>query len=138
MQMIAGRRGSVALDALRQAFADMQQLLQIADALQKQQPADWRRTFVGTRREMQAVLQRVITSAEQCFDAGVGEDLRSPFREASNKWRTVLALHQANWPVVSIDPSNPDYQQSLQGLLIVRVEFEGLVRQLCERSPVPS
>jgi hypothetical protein len=44
--------------------------------------------------------------------------------------RSALALHQANWPAVSIDPSNPDYAQSTANVRAANRVFIDLARRV--------
>lgn len=100
-------------DNLRSAMDDTQQLWSEMDALRTERAPDWRKRFVATRRRQQMLHQRIADCAEECFRQGYGCDVEPAFRRAINLLRSSIALHQANWPVVSIDLDDPLYREAV-------------------------
>lgn len=77
---------------------------------------DWRLATVRLRRKLQDQIA-VIGAAMGGVDASLtaAEEFET-FRRALSAVRSQLAMHQAQWPVVSIEPENPDYKASAAAL----------------------
>lgn len=79
----------------------------LLEAMHNQQ-INWKNQYIEKRREAMVALGEWWIVLEQ------SDRESSKFaREALSKLRHVLALHQAEWPVVMIDLKNPAYQTSV-------------------------
>lgn len=68
-----------------------------------------RRAAIEQRRQIATFRAEISRLFEQ---STVSPELRGEFRARFSALCTALALHQASWPIVSIDLDNPDYQAS--------------------------
>lgn len=118
------------LEALGHALANMQQISAEMLALRKACPPDWRKTYVAMRRKAQVGIQNVGDVGEACFRAGVCTHFEAEFRNALNGMRSAVAFHQAKWPVVVVDPKNPEYSASLQVVMTEIRRFEDVVGRM--------
>ena len=86
---------------------------------------DWRKRTVQYRRLIQGDIARIAAAASGVFDqvAPVDEPHAKAFRGGFSAMRSRVAEHQASWPVVGIDPDDPEYDRSVQALRAVSDEF---------------
>lgn len=77
---------------------------------------DWRLATVRLRRKLQDQIG-VIAAAMGGLDASLMAAAEfETLRRALSAVRSQLAMHQAQWPVVSIEPENADYKASAAAL----------------------
>lgn len=95
--------------------------------------ADWRRTLVGLRQQLQDSVVGMRTALRACEIAGADAVACRDFASALSEMRSVLALHQAQWPAVAIDTADAAYQRSVQDLRHKGSEFRDNARDLIEK-----
>lgn len=107
---------SIARDTLRDTVAAWDLTRFEMARLATERGDDWRLATVRLRRKLQDQIA-LITTAMAGLDASLtsGEEFEA-FRRALSTVRTQLAMHQAQWPVVSIEPENADYKASAAAL----------------------
>ncbi len=107
---------SIARDALRDTVAAWDLTRFEMARLATERGDDWRLATVRLRRKLQDQIA-LIAAAMASLDARLtlAEEFET-FRRALSAVRTQLAMHQAQWPVVSIEPENPDYKASAAAL----------------------
>lgn len=118
------------IEALGHALANVQQISAEMLALRKACPPDWRKMYVAMRRKSQLGIQTIGDVGEACFRAGICTHFEAEFRNALNSMRSAVAFHQAKWPVVVVDPKNPEYSASLQEVLTKIRQFEDVVGRM--------
>jgi len=79
-----------------------------------------RKAAIEQRRQIATHRAEISALSEQSIDS---PELRSAFRSRFSALCSALALHQASWPVVSIDLENPDYQASRESTRAKYREF---------------
>lgn len=95
--------------------------------------ADWRRSLIGLRSQLQDHLVGMRTALRACEGAGADAAACSDFARALSDMRSVLALHQAQWPAVAIDTADAAYQRSTDELRRASTGFRATARDLIER-----
>ncbi len=107
---------SIARDTLRDTVAAWDLTRFEMARLATERGDDWRLATVRLRRKLQDQIA-LIAAAMAGLDARLtlAEEFET-FRRALSAVRTQLAMHQAQWPVVSIEPENPDYKASAAAL----------------------
>lgn len=95
--------------------------------------ADWRHTLVSLRKKLQDSLVGMRTALRACEVAGADATACRDFARALSEMRSVLALHQAQWPAVAIDTADAAYQRSVQDLRHAGGEFRDNARGLIEK-----
>lgn len=118
------------IEALTRAFGDVQQLSAEMFSLRAACPPGWRKTYVAMRRQAQINIQNVGDAGEACFRAGICTHLEAEFRGALNAMRAAVAFHQAQWPVVVVEPQNLEYCASLQEVMKAIRVFEDVVERM--------
>src|SRR5688572_10161361 len=81
--------------------------------MSKRTDPDWKQEFIEMRRQLQLQLTTVVHAADRCEKIKRNPDATAQLREGWTKMRSALALHQANWPAVKIDRSDPGYIESV-------------------------
>jgi hypothetical protein len=69
-----------------------------------------RKVAVTLRRRIAEQIATVSEAGELVFNA---LERRSEFRTRISRMKTAMALHQASYPIVSIDRRDPDYRASV-------------------------
>lgn len=116
-------------DAFRAAVAELGRIQSDIVAASCSDHDGWRRDLIALRRTLQAQM----TMLSQLIDGG-DVDTPAELREALNRMRSKVALHQANWPAVAIDRDHPDYRASVQNVRDANAEFIAVAG----RTPPPS
>lgn len=117
--------------------ADLRRLLRVIDELDAVQEAisvaarsdgsERKGEIVQLRRKLAEHIATVGTFA----DAALAKDdgaLLAEFRTRLSKMRTEVALHQANWPAVSLDEAPAEYEKSAAGVGRARRAFMSWAR----------
>lgn len=110
-------------DELRVAVGDLETTLRLSRRLDRGFN-DHRMEAIQQRREISAKLARLSSAAQAISD---GSD-RSTFLNQFSKMRSALALHQATWPIVAVDQSDPAYRTSIQTARAAYFKFFEWVR----------
>jgi len=87
---------------------------------------DHRRDAIQLRRLLAAQNSEIARLGEEAFD---NPSHQAQFRNQFAKMRSATALHQASWPVVSIDTKNPEYLASVKSTRDANKQFIAWVRQ---------
>lgn len=95
--------------------------------------ADWRRSLIALRGQLQDNLVAMRTALRACEEAGADAAACSDFSRGLSAMRSVLALHQAQWPAVAIDMADKAYQRSIEELRQASTGFRTTARGLIER-----
>ena len=123
------------VEPFRQAFSELVRIQAAIVDVTKAADADWRRQLIQLRRRAQTQMSDVAHALDQCrilsADTGIGRELR----EALSKMRSTLALHQANWSAVAIDPLNPDFVRSTAAVRAANRHFINLAHQFLGGEP---
>ena len=116
--------------ALASALTELERIQGAMAGLSSSAGVDWRRDLINLRRQLQAQITELGEVAKRC-DAlrervGPGQDFWDRFA----KMRATVALHQARWPAVAIDQSDPGYQQSIAGVRAANRAFVALAKDI--------
>lgn len=84
---------------------------------------DWRRALLRYRQDLAATIPQAAAAARQIPCAQRADELRRRIEH----FRTAAALHQAEWPVVTIDLEDTSYQTSARNVLRLGREFLALI-----------
>lgn len=98
---------------IRDAANRLRGLQRQASTTVDRQDQDWQRTLVGIRRQTAAGIAELSAAARVWSAPGEADEEYSTLGRAVNKVRRTLAMHQALWPAVSIDPSDPQFRASV-------------------------
>lgn len=88
-----------------------------------QQDPDWRRKIIDLRRELQDGLVRIRTALQAVEEADGSTPASQKLAAELSAIRSAIALHQAEWPAVAIDTSNPAYRTAVRELRGATDEF---------------
>lgn len=89
-----------------------------------------RKDLVQLRREMAEQFSQITALGDQVF---TDPESRHAFRDWLSKARAAIALHQATWPVVRIDPGSPEYLATVVPMMDAQSEFVAWVRKALAR-----
>lgn len=120
----------VSVEMLRRAIAELASIHQSIVALDRRTDDGWRRELIALRRRLQQQTQTVTTFVET-LDPNRDETRR--LRAALGRMRTGVALHQASWPAVAIDRTDPRYRDSVVGLRAAYKDFVALAETILPR-----
>lgn len=84
-----------------------------------------RKDLVQLRREMAEHLSQITVLGDRVFP---DPESRHAFRDSLSKTRAAIALHQASWPVVRIDPGSEQYLATVVPMMDAQSEFVTWVR----------
>ena len=122
------------------ALSELERMLKAMAEMSKRTDATWKREFIEMRRRLQVQLSLVATTAQECDRIKGDPKALGQLRESMARMRSNLALHQANWPAVAIDPTNFDYTESVRKARETNWAFVELARQIIadvRRGPAP-
>jgi hypothetical protein len=91
---------------------------------------NWRHTLVNLRRSLQGSVTKMRSSLSVYEIEGGNKDYCAAFGKALSSMRSAIAIHQAEWPAVSIDTGNPDYVASVKKLRAAATDFYTLSADL--------
>jgi hypothetical protein len=94
-------------------------------------PDTWRRDYLGFRREMLDLMQR-IRSTICSLEHGACAPRIETCRQLYVRVQHLVALHQAEWPVVAIDLDHPAYVASTRAIRAAWDAFAAEARTLRE------
>lgn len=87
-----------------------------------------RRALVATRRELAESMAAICVPAEAVLPAMFDGDVLGEFRRRFSTMRSAAALHQANWPAVSVTEDIPAYASSAAQVREAHRSFDQWVR----------
>ena len=118
---------------LKASFGDFERTQSRIVANSTATDADWRRTLISLRTQLQENLVGMRTALRACEVAGADAAACGDFARALSDMRSVLALHQAQWPAVAIDTADAAYLRSVQDLRRAGSGFRDNARALIEK-----
>lgn len=86
---------------------------------------DRRREAVQLRRLISERIPEISSLGDAVFTA---PDTHVTFRNEFARMRSAVAFHQASWPIVGIEPANPQYQESVRAIREANRRFIDWVR----------
>lgn len=122
------------LSALKQAIATIEEVARRYHSPPELRGGEWRRKQVADRRLVLEALTELAAAGRRHLVARGDETLLRRFEDAVTRFRHALALHQANWPVVSIDPEDLDYLRSRQNVRVASQKLTGVLNEILERA----
>lgn len=117
------------LEQFRSAVEELETIQQQLASVAKEQGCDWRRELIDLRRKLQMQIGVVAAAIGNTPSLSRDSERGPALSEALSKMRSALALHQANWPAVSIDPASFQYAQSTATVRAANRAFIDLVRE---------
>jgi hypothetical protein len=115
-----------ALTAFEHAEAEMLRTMKRTDAA-------WQKDYIQLRRQLQAHLTAAGVAARRCPEINGNPAVASRFDETLARLRSALAVHQTNWPAISIDLKDPVYRESVRKVRAASLAFTTLAREILER-----
>lgn len=128
-----------AADRLRRTLAQWNDTRVTLARLPHDPDGAWRLAIVQKRRALQQQIGAITAAMGDLGPAVSGLAEYEAFRSALSVVRTKIAMHQAEWPAVSIQPGNQSYILSVKGLRAANEMFARSAEQLLVRltaSPV--
>ena len=106
--------------------------------LATERDGDWRLRTVRLRRKLQDQIAQIalILTRLDVAPAMAGEI--EALRRALSALRAQLAMHQANWPAVSLQPDDPEYRASVVSLRRANETLAKAAEQLFRHLPTRS
>ena len=128
------KNGMDSIRDFRSALAEMEQILTDMGTMTGRTDSAWRVEYVELRRQLQLQIAALGVAAQHYGEIDDHSGLVAELRKRLNGLRSALALHQANWPVISIDAKNPAYAESSNNIHIAAVSFGKLARKFIAAS----
>ena len=119
-----------ALEELTRAFDEFERIQSDITVIGSQPVEGWQKRLVEQRRTLQANIVRLREAGVACDGGRVAGKALAEYQQALSAMRTAMALHQAQWPAVTIDQENPDYQQSQLAVRKATGHFRTIAKQL--------
>lgn len=116
---------------LLQAVRDLETTLRQSADLPERDDNAHRKQGIELRRQIAKQILKVSETGELAFEAS---DVRGNFRAEFSKMRAAMAHHQASWPIVAIDRSDPSYHASVSALRDANTHFFAWVRSALHRA----
>lgn len=101
------------IGAIRALVNELRQLQQRISTATLRQQRDWRYEVVNARRDIAARVGELSAMARQWDMPGHATALNAAFIDSIGDVRRALALHQAQWPAIAIDPASADFKASV-------------------------
>ena len=117
------------LQAFRESVAELERVQAAMARVSNSGGENWKREFIELRRQLQAQIGLVARAASDCRRLTTS-DVARDIQESLSRMRTAVALHQANWPAVSIVPADPGYIESSASVRAANRAFIDLAQQL--------
>ena len=115
------------LHSFREALISFEQVEPALLDTTRRKDAAWKKDYIELRRQLQVRLTALASAGHRIQEANGETGAR--FRDAFVALRSALALHQATWPAVAIDLSNPDYKASADRVQSASRAFRELAHQ---------
>jgi seryl-tRNA(Sec) selenium transferase len=90
----------------------------------------WRQSLVNLRRTLQDSVAKMRAALSVYENDGGNKQYCAAFAKALSSMRNAIAIHQAEWPAVSIEIENPEYNESVQRLRATANDFYTLSADL--------
>ena len=119
-----------ALEELQRAFDEFERIQSDITVIGSQPVEGWQRRLVEQRRTLQANIVRLREAGAACDGTGTGGEALAEYQQALSAMRTAMALHQAQWPAVTIDQESADYQRSQFAVRKATGHFRTVAKQL--------
>lgn len=116
--------------AIRALVDDLRQLQQRVSTATLRQLPDWRFEVVSARRDIAARIGELSTLARQRAAPETAIAINAAFIDSIGNVRRALALHQAQWPAIAIDSTNPKFQSSVSEIRAAYDQLLALLNQL--------
>ena len=121
-------RITAALDRLEQVQADLSTISARTD--------DRRRAdLVNLRRQLSDAIAHVGEVANPVVTRRCDADDQRLYRAKFSAMRSATALHQANWPAVTLDDAPDQHRESARGVRVANHDFVAWMRALLLRLP---
>lgn len=120
--------------AFRQAKEAFANLRDTFGKIVRTRPEGWQRNYVVFRRTMHERLAKVGTTGCRLLAARGDLATLRQFEDALARYRHLVTLHQVDWPVVTIDPDDPDYQRSRERVATEYHDFVQLLDEILEQA----
>lgn len=88
----------------------------------------WRQRLIDLRRQLQAEIGALGEIAGGMAGLHRDSEAGARFWDALARMRTAVALHQARWPAVAIEPGDGDYLRSVANVRSANREFMGFAK----------
>ena len=111
------------LDTLERIHADIA-------AVTKREDDRRRYDLVELRRQLSAQIARVGQIAEPLFTRTGDEELAQLYRAKFSKMRSMVAMHQANWPAVLLGERPEEFRASALPMRDANRDFLGWMREM--------
>ena len=119
-----------AIQGLRAAGIELGEVAARLQELAKEKPEGWKKEYVELRRLLHLRMDVAADRGEAVFRTGAAQEHAPAFREALRKLRHALALHQANWPVITISPENPEYRASMLDVMQAHQGLNAIIEHI--------
>ena len=134
----------MSLNEIRATANRLRGLQQKASATVAAQGEGWQRELVGIRREIAGGIAELSATARRWSLSDEAGHEHAALVKGVNAVRRTLAMHQALWPAVSLNPPDPDFKASVaqvreayDALFILLDELEGRMARADLRTPRP-
>lgn len=115
---------------IARAIDELERLENLFWELCHSKDGDWKRRYLELRREFQSHVG-LLSGLEETWP-GLTPDQRRDYRNAFGAFRSAVALHQADWPVVKIAENDRAFDISFGHVKTASRDFRDLVRAMLE------
>lgn len=111
------------IDELQDIVADWNRHRTEIARLSMDRTGEWRQRTVQYRRLLQTDIAKLAAAIRTLDDCETTKADGRLFRTELSTLRSFVAEHQATWPVVTIDPDDPEYKRSVVNLRAANDRF---------------
>ena len=119
--------------ALRSAIAQFEAIIAEMKEISRRSDSERRGELVRLRRALSNQVMLVREAGATTFGDAIDDPLAREFRLRLSAVLSAIALHQANWPAVSIDEGSDAFRASSANVAQVNASFVGWTRDILSR-----
>jgi hypothetical protein len=118
------------LKDLRQSIASLEELLALIASISERDDEKRKLDLVQSRRLLALKIGEIATVGNRLFTAFPDKELEAGFRSRLNAMRHAVAMHQADFPAVSLENKNAEFVASARRVRNSNREFVDWVKPM--------
>ena len=103
----------MSLDEIRAAANRLRSLQRQASLAVDRRDEEWQRALVSLRRDIASGITELSAATRKLSPPVEARRELAALDQGVSALRRALAMHQASWPAVSVDPRQPDFKASV-------------------------
>lgn len=116
--------------ALRAEYLHIKAIQSALRATMERKADNWKMEYIAKRKELSIAFGKLSQISSELLPRIIDKKIVIDFQNTLSQVRHATALHQASWPVVTIENSKSEYLKSLSNLENVNADFHAAADQL--------